>query len=117
MHDVAVYEAVAAGLAEARTPDLSPFDPLQVHRALERVLGEPGARQDFLRWLSERVTVLSGGRTRLEARAAGGQPGSETPVPRIDIPELVLRLVVAGEPFSEQVVVRTEDPVVDFPMR
>lgn len=109
--DLAIYETVAAAMAEVREPDLSPFDPSQVRTALERVLGSDVAREDFLAWLDGRVRLLSGGRVSIQERPAGGQP------PEDSVPELPVRVVIKGVPFAEPAVVRADDPVVQFPMR
>jgi hypothetical protein len=120
--DLAIYETIAAAVAEAREPNLSPFDPPQVRRALERVLRFPVPRRDFLTWLDGRVRVFSGGRVSLEERPAAdrplpGQAGHAFPPGQDSVPELRLRLVVEGEPFAEPVVLRSEAPVLVYPMR
>jgi hypothetical protein len=120
--DLAIYESIAAAVAEAREPDLSPFDPAQVRTALERVLRFPVPRQNFLAWLDQRVRLLSGGRVSIEQRPPGDQPPGDQPAEAFwpgqdSVPELPLRLVVEGEPFAEPAVVRADDPVVHFPMR
>lgn len=113
--DIAVYETIAAALAEGRAPDLSSFDQAEVRTALQRVLGFPVARQNFLTWLNGRVRVLSGDRVSVEERPAGDQPvfapgqGS--------VPDLPVRVVVQGESFAEPAVVRADNPAVQFPMR
>jgi hypothetical protein len=115
--DLAIYESIAAGMAEAREPDLSSFDPSQVRTALERVLRFPVPRQSFLAWLSDRVRVLSGGKVSVEGRPLGDQPVELFWPGQDPVPELPVRLVVEGEPFAEPAVVRADDPVVHFPMR
>lgn len=121
--DLALFEEIAAAMAEGREPDVSSFDPSQVRRALERVLRFPGPRGNFLSWLNGRVQVLSGGRVSIEERPIQqDQPlengGVETITPElIAVPELPVRVVVQGEFFAEPAVVRADDPVVQFPMR
>jgi hypothetical protein len=120
--DLAIYETIAAAVAEAREPDLSSFDPAQVRTALERVLRFPVTRRNFLAWLNSRVRLLSGGRVSIEERPTGVQPleGQEVqvfPPGQASVPELPVRVVIEGEPFAEPAVVRADDPVVQFPMR
>jgi len=120
--DLALFEKIAAAMAEGREPDVSSFDPSQVRRALERVLRFPGPRRNFLSWLNGRVQVLSGGRVSIEERPIQDQPlengGGETITPElIAVPELPVRVVVQGENFAEPAVVRADGPVVQFPMR
>lgn len=120
--DLAIYETIAAAMAEAREPDLSSFDPSQVRTALERVLRFPVPRQNFLAWLNGRVRQLSGGRVSLEERPIDDRPiddqGLQEFRPGEDsVPELPVRVVVEGEPFAEPAVVRADDRVVQFPMR
>jgi hypothetical protein len=120
--DLALFEEIAAAMAEGREPDVSSFDPSQVRRALERVLRFPGPRGNFLSWLNGRVQVLSGGRVSIEERPIPDQPlengGVETITPElIAVPELPVRVVVQGEFFAEPAVVRADNPVVQFPMR
>jgi hypothetical protein len=113
--DLAIYETIAAAVAEAREPDLSSFDPSQVRTALERVLGFSIPRKNFLAWLNGRVQSHSGGKVSIEERQIGDQvelePGQDS------VPELPLLRVVEGEPFAEPAVVRAEGQVVQFPMR
>jgi hypothetical protein len=114
--DLAIYETIAAAVAEAREPDLSSFDPLQVRTAMDRVLQFDVPRQNFLAWLNGRIQVLSGGKVSIEERPIGDQV--EAPEPGQDhVPELPLLRVVEGEPFAEPAVVRAEGQVVQFPMR
>jgi hypothetical protein len=120
--DLAIYETIAAALAEAREPDLSSFDPSEVRTALERVLRFPVARRNFLLWLNGRVRLLSGGRVSIEERPIDDRPLEDLavqayPPGRDSVPELPVRVVVTGEPFAEPAVVRAGDPVVQFPMR
>jgi len=120
--DLALFEEIAAAMAESREPDLSAFDPAQVRGALERVLRFPGPRRNFLSWLHSRVQVLSGGRVSIEERPIQEQPLDDgivdTSSPELDaVPELRVSVVVQGEPFAEPAVVRADDPVVQFPMR
>jgi hypothetical protein len=120
--DLAIYETIAAAVAEAREPDLSPFDPSQVRTALERVLRFRGPQQDFLAWLNSRVRLLSGGRVSIEERPIDDRPLEDQvvqafPPGQDSVPELPVRVVVEGEPFAEPAVVRADDPVVQFPMR
>jgi hypothetical protein len=119
---LAIYETIAAGLAEAREPDLSSFDPSQVRTALERALRFPVPRRNFLAWLNGRVRRLSGGRVSIEERPIddrplGDQLAQTFPPGQDSVPELPIRVVVEGEPFAEPSVVRADDPVVQFPMR
>lgn len=106
-NDLAVYEKIATALAHGREPDLSAFQPSDVHAALEHALLVPAPRHDFVAWLDSRVRALSGGSTSIEERPAAD--GS--------VRELPLRIIVNGEPFAEPVVVRADDPVVLYPMR
>ena len=120
--DLAIYEAIAAAVAEAREPDLSSFPPSQVRTALERVLRFPVPRRNFLAWLNGRVGQLSGGRVSIEERAVDDGPPGDEPVPAVQagpdsMPELPVRVVVEGEPFAEAAVVRAGGSVVQFPMR
>lgn len=115
--DIAIYATIAAALAEAGEPDLSSFDPAQVRAALERVLGFPYSRRNFLTWLSARVQELSGGRVSLEERQVEDQPVQQFTPGQSSVPELPVRVVVQGEPFAEPAVVGADDPVVRFPMR
>jgi hypothetical protein len=120
--DLAIYETIAAAVAEAREPDLSSFDPSQVRTALERVLRFPHPRRNFLAWLNGRVQVLSGGRVSIEDRPVddgplGDQGVQEFPPEHACVPELPVRLVIEGEPFAEPAVVRADDRGVEFPMR
>jgi hypothetical protein len=120
--DLAIYETIAAAVAEAREPDLSSFDPPQVRTALERVLRFPGPRRDFLAWLNGRVQLLTGGRVSIEERPIDDRPLEDQvvrafPPGQASVPELPVRVVVEGEPFAEPAVVRADDPVVQFPMR
>ena len=119
--DLAIYETIATAVAEAREPDLSSFDPLQVRMALERVLTFPVPRRNFLTWLNLRVRLLSGGRVSLEERLMDGlleNTAAEAAQSEPDlVPELLLRRVVEGEPFAEPAVVQADGPVVQFPMR
>lgn len=106
-NDLAVYEAIAAALAGGHEPDLSAFEPAQVRTALEHALLLPGARRKFVAWLDGRVRALSRDTTSIEERPADDGSLSELP----------LRRVVQGEPFAEPVVVRSDGPAVQFPMR
>jgi hypothetical protein len=120
--DLAIYETIAAAVAEAREPDLSSFDPSQVQTALERVLRFPCARRNFLAWLNGRVRVISGGRVSIEERPVDDRPLEDQvmrafPPGQDSVPELPVRVVIEGEPFAEPAVVRADDPVVQFPMR
>jgi hypothetical protein len=120
--DLAIYERIAAALAEASEPDLSSFDPSQVRAALERVLGFPVPRQNFLAWLDNRVRGISGGSVSVQERPSDVRTPSDREVPapppgRDPVPELALFRIVQGEPFAEPAVVRTSDPVVEFTMR
>jgi hypothetical protein len=110
--DLAIYDTIAAAVAEVREPDLSSFDPSDVRTAMERVLVSPVPQRNFLTWLNGRVQQLSGGRVSIEAQAAPAvPPGPDT------TPELPVRVVVKGESFAELAVVRADGPVVRFPMR
>ncbi len=107
-----VYEALAAALAEVREPDLSPFDPAAVRQALEDALATPAARTAFLALLKRRVRSLSGGRVTVEERSdivAAGDPQV--------VPEVPVRIIVAGEPFAEPAVLRADDRGLHYPMR
>lgn len=110
--DRAVYEAIAAALADVREPDLSVLDPGSVAPALGRVLATPAARADFLARLNARVQVLSGGRVSIEER-----PGSVDADRGGGVPELPVRVVVADEPFAEAAVLRADDRGLHYPMR
>jgi hypothetical protein len=120
--DLAIYETIAAAVAEAREPDLSSFDPSQVRTALERVLRFPGPRRNFLAWLNGRVRLLSGGRVSIEERPIDDRPLEDQmvrafPPGQDSVPELSVRVVVEGEPFAEPTLIRADDLVVRFPMR
>jgi len=115
--DLAIYEAIAAAVAEAREPDLSSFPPSQVRTALERVLRFPVPRRNFLAWLNGRVGQLSGGRVSIEERPPGDEPVPAVQAGPDSMPELPVRVVVEGEPFAEAAVVRAGGSVVQFPMR
>ena len=118
--DLAVYDTIAAALAERREPDLSSYDPSHVRTALERVLQFPVPRENFLAWLNGRVRMLSGGRVSIEERPIDDRPPEEVVAFRPgqdSVPELPVRLVVEGEPFGEPAVLRADDQVVHFPMR
>lgn len=108
-----VYEAIAAGVAEAREPDLSSFTPEIVDAAVRRALA-PLRRADFLVWLGRRVESLSDGRVTITGR-------SEVQDPEVDdgpeAEEVPLSLVVQGEPFREPIVLGGAVPVVRYPMR
>lgn len=105
--DLAVYEKIATALVQGREPDLSAFEGSDVRAALEHALLSPAPRHNFVAWLDRRVRALSGGSTSIEERLEGNGSARELP----------LRLIVKGEPFAEPVVVRADDPVVQFPMR
>lgn len=120
--DLAIYETIAAAVAEAREPDLSSFDPSQVRTALERVLRFPVPRRNFVAWLNDRVRLLSGGRVSIEERSVDDRPLEDQALrafwPGQDsVPELPVRVVIEGEPFAEPAVVRADDAVLHFPMR
>ena len=107
--DLAIYDAIAAGLAEAREPDLSSFDPTEVRLAMQRALTFSGPRANFGYWLGGRVNVLSNGTVTLEpveVDAPGQQSNS-----------LLLRVVTAGEPFAEPVHITASETPVRWPMR
>jgi len=106
-NDLAVYEAIAAALAGGHEPDLSAFEPADVRAALERALGSPPARREFVAWLDNRVRALSADITSIEERSVENGPPRELP----------LRRIVQGEPFAEPVVVQADAPAVRFPMR
>jgi hypothetical protein len=113
---LAIFEKVAAAVAEGHEPDLSSFDPSEIRTALERVLQFPVPRQNFLAWLNGRIQALSGGKVSIEERPIEDQV--EAPEPAQDsVPELLVRVLVEGEAFAEPAVVRAEGQVVQFPMR
>jgi hypothetical protein len=113
--DVDIYELIAAAIAEGRAPDLSVGEASQVRAALALVLQRESSRQQFLARLDARVQQLTGGRISLEERPADDQlmdSPSDDP-----LAVLAVRLVVQGEPFAEPANVRSESPIVEFPMR
>jgi len=115
-NSLAIFEKIAAALAESQEPDLSPFDPSEVRTALERVLQFPVPRQNFLIWLNGRIQVLSDGKVSIEERPSEDQVEAPEPAqsPMLEMP---VRVLVEGEPFAEPAVVRAEGKVVHFPMR
>ncbi|MCA0296923.1 MAG: hypothetical protein LCH96_16755 [Actinobacteria bacterium] len=110
--DRAVYEVIAAALADVHEPDLSVLDPDSVAPALGRVLATPEARAGLLAWLNARVQELSGGRVSIEER-----PGPEAAAQDGTAPELPVRVVVADEPFAEAAVLRADARGLHYPMR
>jgi hypothetical protein len=106
--DLAVFERIAAAVAEGHEPDLSSADLAEVRAAMQRVLSLPVSRQNFLAWLSRRVETLSAGKVTTEERQTEDAG---------DVPELAVRRIVVGESFAEPVVIRADAPVVRFPMR
>ncbi|GAA1962538.1 hypothetical protein [Microbacterium deminutum] len=113
---LAIFEKIASAIAEGHEPDLSSFDASEVRTALGRVLQYPGPRQNFVAWLNGRVRVLSGGRVSVEERPTEDAVTTPDPAPPA-VPELPVRVLVAGEQFAEPAVVRAEGNAVQFPMR
>lgn len=107
--DLAVYETIAAAIAEAREPDLSSFDPAEVRSAMQRALTFPDPQANFGHWLAGRVNVLSNGTVTLEPAEA------DAPVQQGDVP--LLRVVTVGEPFAEPVSITASETPVRWPMR
>ena len=107
--DLAVYETIAAAVAEAREPDLSSFDPAEVRLAMQRALTFSGPRANFEHWLAGRVNVLSNGTVTLEP--------VEADAPDQQSNGLLLRVVTLGEPFAEPVSITASETPVRWPMR
>jgi hypothetical protein len=107
--DLAVYETIAAAVAEAREPDLSSFDRDEVRWAMQRALTFPGPRANFEHWLAGRVNVLSNGTVTLEPAEA------DAPVQQGN--DLLLRVVTVGETFAEPVSITASETPVRWPMR
>jgi hypothetical protein len=107
--DLAVYETIAAAVAEAREPDFSSFDRAEVSLAMQRALTFAGPRANFEHWLAGRVNVLSKGTVTLEPAEA------DAPVEQSN--GLLLRVVTLGEPFAEPVSITASETPVRWPMR
>lgn len=107
--DLAVYETIAAAIAEAREPDLSSFDPAEVRLAMRRALAFPAPRANFEHWLAGRVHDLSNGTVTLESAE------SDAPVQQNN--GLQLAAVTIGEPFAEPVDITASETPVRWPMR
>lgn len=115
-NSLAIFEKIAAAIAEGQEPDLSSFDSSEVRTALERVLQYPVPRQNFLAWLNGRIQVLSGGRVSIEERPTE-HPAEPADLAQPPVPELPVRVLVEGEQFAEPAVLRSEGRFVQFPMR
>lgn len=107
--DIAIYETLAAAVAEAREPDLSSFDPAEVRLAMHRALTFPGPRASFEHWLAGRVAELSNGARALEPME------DDSPTERDG--GLLLRAVTTGEPFAEPVTITVSEAPLRWPMR
>lgn len=107
--DIAIYEKLAAAVAEAREPDLSSFDPAEVRMAMARALTFPAPRANFEHWLTGRVNDLSNGTTTLEPIGDGAPNGGGE--------GLLLRATTVGEPFAEPVSITVSETPVRWPMR
>ena len=107
--DLAVYETIAAAIAEAREPDLSSFDPAEVRSAMQRALTFPDPRANFEHWLAGRVNVLSNGTVTLEPAEADALYQQSN--------DLLVRVVTLGEPFAEPVNITASETPVRWPMR
>lgn len=109
--DLAIYETIAAAMAEAREPDLSSFDPVEVRLAMQRAVTFRDPRANFEHWLAGRVNVLSNGTVTLEPAEA------EADAPDQQSDRLLLRVVTLGEPFAEPVSITASETPVHWPMR
>lgn len=107
--DLAIYETIAAAMAEAREPDLSSFDPVEVRLAMQRAVAFPGPRANFEHWLAGRVNALSNGTMTLEP--------VEADAPDQQSNDLMLRVVTLGESFAEPVSITASETPVRWPMR
>lgn len=107
--DLTIYDRIAAAVAERREPDLSSFDPAEVRSAMQRALAFPAPRANFEHWLSGRVQALSNGAVTLEPVGADTLDQQSN--------GLLLRVVTAGEPFSEPVNITASETPVLWPMR
>lgn len=108
---LAIFEKIAIAFADGREPDLSSFPPAEVRTAMQRVLQFPGPRHDFVAWLNGRVEAISEGEVSIEEREMAESDAQSRPG------ELNVRVLRKDEPFAEPAVMRSEEPVLQFPMR
>jgi hypothetical protein len=106
---LAVYETLAAAVAEYREPDFSSFDRADVRLAMQRALTFPGPRATFQYWLAGRVNVLSNGTVTLEPVEADAHDQQSN--------GLLFRVVTVGEPFAEPVSITASETPVRWTMR